>query len=88
MPLALANTSAVPSLWIWPASASDAAKLNDDGGPVVLGLEAGPISSVNAAVSDDAANTVSSLVSSPVPPQPASRTKAVASQTTRCIGAR
>ena len=42
VPLALANTSAVPSLWIWPASASDAAKLKTTVVPGLASSNAGP----------------------------------------------
>ena len=73
VPLALAKTSAVPSLWIWPASVSDAAKLKVTVTPSCSASNAGPMRSVNAAVSDDAAKTVSSEAPSLVlaPAQPA-----------------
>ena len=63
VPLALANTSAVPSLWIWPARASEAPTLKLTVTPGLASSKAGPIASWNTAVSEEAAKTVSSVVS-------------------------
>ena len=63
VPLALANTSAVPSLWIWAARASEAPTLKLTVTPGLASSKAGPIASWNTAVSEEAAKTVSSVVS-------------------------
>ena len=67
VPLALAKTSAVPSLWIWPARLSEAPKLNVIVSPSCWASKSGPIASWRTAVSDDAAKTVS-WVSAPAEP--------------------